>query len=234
MCGQGLIIKGIQKLSLIDYPGKVACTLFTFGCNFRCPYCHNPELVTDDGTPPIPEEDVFRFLVERKGFLEGVCITGGEPTLHNDLPAFVKRIRNLGYSVKLDTNGTNPEMLSTLVREKLVDYIAMDVKAPLEKYESVVRVKVDLNKIAESVNMVKAFPEHEFRTTVVPELLAKEDILAIAEWLKGAKRFFIQQFKPTKTLDKSFLEKQVYQAGELEKIRDEIKLLFEVCEIRNI
>jgi pyruvate formate lyase activating enzyme len=125
-------------------------------------------------------------------------------------------------------------MLSTLVREKLVDYIAMDVKAPLEKYESVVRVKVDLNKIAESVNMVKAFPEHEFRTTLVPELLAKEDILAIAEWLKGAKRFFIQQFKPTKTLDKSFLEKQVYQAGELEKIRDEIKLLFEVCEIRNI
>ena len=229
-----MIIKGIQKLSLIDYPGKVACTLFTFGCNFRCPYCHNPELVTDDGTPPIPEEDVFRLLFERKGFLDGVCITGGEPTLHNDLPVFIKRIKDLGYSVKLDTNGTNPEMLRVLVREKLVDYIAMDVKAPLDKYESVARVKVDPGKIAESVDIVKAFPEHEFRTTVVPELLAREDILAIAEWLKGAKRFFIQQFKPTKTLDKAFLEKQVYQAGELEKICGEIKFLFEVCKIRNV
>ena len=234
MGSQSLIIKGIQKLSLIDYPGKVVCTLFTFGCNFRCPYCHNPELVTDDGTPPIPEEDLFRFLVERKGFLDGVCITGGEPTLHSDLPIFIKRIKNLGYSVKLDTNGTNPEMLGVLVREKLVDYIAMDVKAPLEKYESVARVKVDLDKVAESVDIVKAFPEHEFRTTVVPELLAREDILAIAEWLKGAKRFFIQQFKPTKTLDKAFLEKQVYLADELEKICSEIKLFFEVCKIRNV
>lgn len=234
MGSQSLIIKGIQKLSLIDYPGKVACTLFTFGCNFRCPYCHNPELVIDDGTLPIPEEDVLRFLGERKGFLDGVCITGGEPTLHNDLPDFIKRIKGLGYSVKLDTNGTNPEMLRRLVGERLVDYIAMDVKAPLEKYESVVRMKVDLGKIAESVEIVKAFPEHEFRTTVVPELLEKEDILAIAEWLKGARRLFIQQFKPTKTLDKTFLEKQVYLADELEKICNEIKLFFEVCRLRNV
>jgi pyruvate formate lyase activating enzyme len=229
-----LIIKGIQKLSLIDYPGKVACTLFTFGCNFRCPYCHNPELVVDDGSPPISEVDVLRFLDERKGFLDGVCITGGEPTLHNDLPDFIKRIKGLGYSVKLDTNGTNPEMLRRLIGERLVDYIAMDVKAPLEKYENVVRMKVDLGKIAESVEIVKAFPEHEFRTTVVPELLAKEDILTIAEWLKGARRFFIQQFKPTKTLDKTFLEKQVYLADELEKICNEIKLFFEVCRLRNV
>jgi pyruvate formate lyase activating enzyme len=229
-----LIIKGVQKLSLIDYPGRVACTLFTFGCNFRCPYCHNPELVVDDGTPPVPEGEVLRFLEERKGFLDGVCITGGEPTLHNDLPDFIRRVKGLGYSVKLDTNGTNPEMLRGLIVEKLVDYIAMDVKAPLEKYESVVRVKVDASKIAESVEIVRAFPEHEFRTTVVPELLRREDIVAIAEWLRGARRFFIQQFKPSKTLDKTFLEKQVYQAGELEKICGEIKLFFEVCKIRNV
>ena len=224
----------MQKLSLIDYPGRVACTLFTFGCNFRCPYCHNPELVVDDGTPPVPEGEVLRFLEERKGFLDGVCITGGEPTLHNDLPDFIRRVKGLGYSVKLDTNGTNPEMLKGLIVEKLVDYIAMDVKAPLEKYESVVRVKVDASKIAESVEIVRAFPEHEFRTTVVPELLRREDIVAIAEWLRGARRFFIQQFKPSKTLDKTFLEKQVYQAGELEKICGEIKLFFEVCKIRNV
>jgi len=229
-----LIIKGVQKLSLIDYPGRVACTLFTFGCNFRCPYCHNPELVVDDGTPPVPEGEVLRFLEERKGFLDGVCITGGEPTLHDDLPDFIRRVKGLGYSVKLDTNGTNPEMLRGLIVEKLVDYIAMDVKAPLEKYESVVRVNVDASKIAESVEIVRAFPEHEFRTTVVPELLRREDIVAIAEWLRGARRFFIQQFKPTKTLDKTFLEKQVYQAGELEKICGEIKLFFEVCKIRNV
>lgn len=231
---RSLIIKGIQKLSLIDYPGKVTCTLFTFGCNFRCPYCHNPELVIDDETPAIPEEDIFHFLLERKGFLDGVCITGGEPTLHDDLPDFIKRIKDLGYSVKLDTNGTRPEMLRRLIEGKLVDYIAMDVKAPLEKYESLVRMKVDTGKIAESVEIVKAFPEHEFRTTVVPELITREDILAIAGWLKGARRFFIQQFKPTKTLDETFLRKQVYLADELEKICNEVKRFFEVCKIRNV
>lgn len=233
-CSRSLIIKGMQKLSLIDYPGRVTCTLFTFGCNFRCPYCHNPELVIDDGAPSISEGDVLRFLDERKSFLDGVCITGGEPTLHDDLPGFIKRVKSLGYSVKLDTNGTRPEMLRRLIGEKLVDYIAMDVKAPLEKYESVVRVKVDASKIAESVEIVKAFPEHEFRTTIVPGLLQSEDIIAIAGWLKGARRFFMQQFKPTKTLDKTFLEKQAYFADELERICGEIKHFFNVCQVRNV
>ncbi len=229
-----MIIKGVQKLSLIDYPGKVACTLFTFGCNFRCPYCHNPELVVDDGALPIPEEDIFNFLDERKSFLDGVCVTGGEPTLHSDLPVFIRRVRSLGYSVKLDTNGTNPEMLRRLIEEKLVDYIAMDVKAPLKKYESVVKTKVDTDKIVESVEIVKVFPEHEFRVTVVPELLTREDIVAIAGWLKGARRFFLQQFKPTKALDETFLEKQVYLMDELEKICNEIKLFFNICQVRNV
>ncbi|MBO3839377.1 MAG: anaerobic ribonucleoside-triphosphate reductase activating protein [Thermoproteota archaeon] len=229
-----MIIKGLQKLTLIDYPGRVACTLFTFGCNFRCPYCHNPELVVDDGTPPIPENNIFRFLEERKGFLDGICITGGEPTLHDDLPNFIEKIKGLGYSVKLDTNGTNPKMLKQLIEEKLIDYIAMDVKAPLEKYENVVKAKIDIGKIVESIEIVKAFREHEFRTTIVPELLSREDIVTIARQLKGARRFFIQQFKPSKTLDKTFLEKQAYLVDELEKILEEIRPLFELCGIRNI
>ncbi|MDW8033763.1 MAG: anaerobic ribonucleoside-triphosphate reductase activating protein [Nitrososphaerota archaeon] len=229
-----MIIKGLQKLTLIDYPGKIACTFFTFGCNFRCPYCHNPELVVDDGTPPIPEEAIFLFLEERKSFLDGVCITGGEPTLHNDLPDFIRKLKNLGYSVKLDTNGTNPKMLKQLIEEKLVDYIAMDVKAPLEKYEAVVRVKTNIENIVESIEIVKVFREHEFRTTVVPELLSREDIMTIVNQLKGARRFFIQQFKPSKTLDKKFLEKQAYFTDEIEKIVKMIKPLFEVCEVRNI
>lgn len=229
-----MIIKGLQKLTLIDYPGKVACTLFTFGCNFRCPYCHNPELVVDNGSLPIPENEILHFLIERKSFLDGVCITGGEPTLHTDLPDFLEKIKKIGYSIKLDTNGTNPDMLELLINRRLVDYIAMDVKAPLEKYEEVVKVRVDVNKITRSIEIVKAFPEHEFRTTVIPELLNKEDILTIAGQLKGARRFFIQQFKPSKTLDKTFMEKQAYLTEDLKKIRDEIKKLFEICEVRNV
>lgn len=229
-----MIIKGLQKLTLIDYPGKVACTIFTFGCNFRCPYCHNPELVVDDGTPPIPEEAVFQFLNERRGFLDGVCITGGEPTLHDDLPKFIKKVKDLGYFVKLDTNGTNPEMLKQLIEEKLVDYIAMDIKAPLEKYESVVRVKTDIGRISESIRIVKAFKEHEFRTTIVPDLISMEDIIMIAKEIENARRFFIQQFKPSKALDEKFLKKQSYLEDELKEILNEIKPLFKECGIRNI
>jgi len=229
-----MIIKGVQKLTLIDYPGKIACTLFTFGCNFRCPYCHNPELVVENNTPSIPEEQIMSFLERRKDFLEGICITGGEPTLYSDLPEFIKKIKMFGFSVKLDTNGTNPEMVKELINKKLVDYIAMDIKAPLEKYDNVVRVKADKKKIKESVEIIKSFPEHEFRTTIIPELLSRDDMIAIAKWLKGAKRFFIQQFRPSKTLDKSFLAKQPYSKEELEKIRESIKPYFEVCEIRNV
>ena len=229
-----MIFKGVQKLTLIDYPGKIACTLFTFGCNFRCPYCHNPELVLDNGIPSIPEEQIMGFLEKRKNFLEGVCITGGEPTLYSDLPEFIKKVKALGFSVKLDTNGTNPKMVKELIDRKLVDYIAMDIKAPLEKYDDVVRVKADKKKIKESIEIIKAFPEYEFRTTILPDLLSKNDMIAIAKWLSGAKRFFIQQFKPSKTLDKSFLGKRTYTKDELEDIRETIKSFFEVCEIRNV
>lgn len=229
-----MIIKGLQKLTVIDYPGKTACTIFTFGCNFRCGYCHNPELVVDDGRPSISEDEIFNFLSERKAFLDGVCITGGEPTLNKGLPEFVSKIKGMGFSVKLDTNGTNPEMIESLIKNKLVDYIAMDIKAPLEKYEDVVRVKADKEKIRKSVEIIKSFPYYEFRITAVPGLFKEKDALAIGEWLKGAKKFYIQRFRGIKTLDNSFLNKKSFTDEEMKNFCKIMKPFFEKCEIRGL
>ena len=230
-----MIIKGLQKLTLIDYPGKIACTIFTFGCNFRCRYCHNPELVFDNGTKPIEDREIFKFLSERKGFLDGVCVTGGEPTLHRDLPHFLAKIKGMNFLAKLDTNGTNPRMLKYLIDEDLLDYIAMDIKAPLERYEEVVRVKVNEENIKRSINLIKESGiNYEFRTTVVPELLNKEDILAIGRWLQGAKRFYIQQFRGIKTLDKNFVSKKPYSEEELEEFCNILKPFVECCKVRGL
>lgn len=153
-----MLIGGLQKSSLIDYPGKIAAVIFTQGCNFRCPYCHNPELVNGErGTinGKCHEMAVLEFLKKRIGKLDGVVITGGEPTLHNNLPEFIKQIKNLGFAIKLDTNGTNPEMLKQLIDEKLIDYVAMDIKAPLDKYSEIVCTKVDTDKILKSIGILK-------------------------------------------------------------------------------
>jgi len=230
-----VIIKGLQKLSVIDYPGKVSCTIFTFGCNFRCGYCHNPELVVDDGRAEISEEEILNFLSKRKDFLDGVCVTGGEPTINKDLPEFLSKIKKMGFSVKLDTNGSNPEMLEQLVRSGLVDYIAMDIKAPLEKYDDVTKVKVDKEKIKKSIGIIRKignFPEYEFRITVVPGLFNGQDALAIGKWLKGSKKFYIQNFRNIKTLDKSFIERGPFTKEELENFCDIMKPFFEECKIR--
>lgn len=230
-----MIIRGLQKLTLIDYPGKIACTIFTFGCNFRCRYCHNPELVFDNGTKPIEEREIFKFLSERKGFLDGVCVTGGEPTLHKDLPHFLAKIKGMSFLTKLDTNGTNPKMLKYLIDEGLLDYVAMDIKAPLEKYEKVVRAKVNEENIKRSINLIKESGiNYEFRTTVVPELLNKDDILAIGRWLQGAKRFYIQQFRGIKTLDKNFVSKKPYSEEELEEFCNILKTFVEHCRVRGL
>ena len=146
-----MIIKGLEKQTVLDYPGKLACTIFMFGCNFRCGFCHNPELIIDDGRPEIKQDEVLDFLEKRRGFLDGVCITGGEPTLNNDLPDFISKIKSMGLSVKLDTNGTNPEMLEDLIKKDLVDYIAMDIKAPLESYDKIANVNVNKENIQRSV-----------------------------------------------------------------------------------
>jgi len=229
-------IKGLQKLTLIDYPDKVAATIFVSGCNFKCSYCHNPELVINSKEKKIreyKEKEILEFLKERIGFLDGVCITGGEPTLNKDLPEFIKKIRKMKYNVKLDTNGTNPKMLKELYDKKLVDYIAMDIKAPLEKYKEITKSEVDINNIKKSIEIVKKFKNHEFRTTIIPNLLNKEDITKIAYLIKGANAFYLQQFKPLNCLDKNFDKKKPYPKEEIEKIRDSIKKLFDVCEIRN-
>jgi pyruvate formate lyase activating enzyme len=226
---------GLQKLTLIDFPGKIAATVFTVGCNFFCPFCHNPELVDPEKIkehPLIPEEYFFDFLNERRGKLEGVCITGGEPVLQQDLSEFIKKIKNLSFSVKLDTNGSNPEIIENLIREKLVDYLAMDIKGPLEKYSEITGREIDLEKIKKSVEIIKKFPDYEFRTTILPRLHKKEDIIKIAEWLKGSKNYFLQQFRPGKTLDSSFEKEKSYSSEELAEICQTIRPYFDYCGIR--
>ena len=190
-------ICGFNKTTLLDYPGCVAATIFLGGCNFRCPFCHNGDLVLKSGQMTgYEEKEVLAFLKKRRNVLEGVCITGGEPTLHAELPEFISKIKELGYLVKLDTNGSNPEMLKSLVKEKLIDYVAMDVKAPLAKYEKVCGVAVDVEKIKQSVEFLKQGEiPYEFRTTVVKELHTGEDILEIGRYLRGASKYFLQSYE---------------------------------------
>jgi len=227
-----MIIKALEKQTVIDYPGKLACTIFTFGCNFRCGFCHNPELIVDDGRPEISQEEILRFLEERKGFLDGVCITGGEPTLNKDLPDFASKIKSMGFSIKLDTNGTNPKMLEDLISRKLVDYIAMDIKAPLEFYEKIANVKVNKENIQKSVDLIRNFGNYEFRITVVPGLFDENYAKRIGKWLEGSDKFFIQQFRGIKNLDKSFIGMKSFSKEEVENFCNIMKPHFKKCEIR--
>lgn len=190
-----MFFAGFQKLTLLDYPEKVACILFTMGCNFRCPFCHNASLVRAEEKPQITEEEVLAFLKKRQGILEGVCISGGEPLLYDGLGDFIKKVKALGYNVKLDTNGSFPERLKALVREGLVDYVAMDIKNSFERYEKTVGIKTDLNNIKESIDfLMSGEVEYEFRTTLVKELHTPEDMEIIGNIIKGAKRYFLQNF----------------------------------------
>ena len=194
---------GLQKLTLLDYPGKTACTLFTGGCNFRCPFCHNALLVTDlDGAETCSEEEIIDFLSKRKGLLDGVCITGGEPLINGDIADFIKKVKDMGYKVKLDTNGTFPERLSELIKNRLVDYVAMDIKNSREKYaETAGVINIKLSDIEKSIDLLKTSDiDYEFRTTVVKELHTEEDIRNIAEWISGAKGYFLQNFEDSGNL----------------------------------
>jgi pyruvate formate lyase activating enzyme len=195
-----MLIGGFQKLTLIDYPGKVATVVFTIGCNFRCSFCHNPDLIH-----PSPEmiaigkeneETFFTFLKKRKGLLDGVCVTGGEPTVHPDLIPFLERIRSMGFLVKLDSNGLRPEVLREVLRRKLADYIAMDIKHAPQKYASAMGVEIDIAKVKESVEIIKksGLP-YEFRTTVVPGIHTEADFDAIGKWIRGTKHYYLQPFR---------------------------------------
>ena len=188
-------LAGLQKLTLLDFPGHVACTVFTPGCNFRCPFCHNTPLVTGTDDPEYPLEDFFCFLQKRQGVLDGVAITGGEPLLHGDIDVFIRRIRALGFAVKLDTNGAFPDRLKPLIDEGLVDYVAMDIKNRPEKYEQTAGVSGILPAVQKSAALLtENRVPYEFRTTLVDELHEPEDFEAIGRWLEGTDRYFIQGF----------------------------------------
>ncbi len=231
-----MILKGLQKTTLIDFPERIACTVFTAGCNFRCGFCQNPDLIkADSNLPVLHEKEFFLFLEERKNWLQGVCITGGEPTLHKDLPVFCKKIKEMGFEVKLDTNGSNPEMLKKLIEENLVDFIAMDIKTSPEKYSDLCGVKINVEKIKESVQLIKnSGLEYEFRSTVVPEFFSKEDALKIAEWLKDSRIFSLQQFNPDVPLvDSEFQNKKPFSIKQMEELKLLLEPFFEIVEIKN-
>lgn len=227
-------ICGLNKTTLLDYPGCVAATIFLGGCNFRCPFCHNGDLVLKSGQMTgYEEKEVLAFLKKRRNVLEGVCITGGEPTLHAELPEFISKIKELGYLVKLDTNGSNPEMLKSLVKEKLIDYVAMDVKAPLTKYEKACGVAVDVEKIKQSVEFLKQGEiPYEFRTTVVKELHTREDILEIGRYLGGASKYFLQSYEESEqNLCKDFT---AMPREELFLLEQELKTEIEYVKVRGV
>ncbi len=218
-------IGGLQRVSLNDYPGKICAAVFTQGCNFRCPYCHNPELV-DPGRygPLLPEGDVLSFLDKRRGKLEAVTVTGGEPTLQKDLETFLVEVKTMEYLVKVDTNGSNPDILSALIDRKLVDYIAMDIKGPLKKYGNLVSAKVDVNRIRRSIQLITTSGiAHEFRTTVVRSQLDLEDLVSAAKIVKGSRLYVLQPFMAKRTLDSAFLSETSYTAEELSIIREVLK-----------
>jgi len=217
-------IGGLQKISLIDYPGRISAIVFTQGCNFRCPYCHNPELVDPARYGPIlSEEEVISFLEKRRGKLDAVTVTGGEPTLQPDLDRFLQEIKGMGYLTKIDTNGSNPDVLERLIRGRLVDYLAMDVKGPLQKYERIANVKVKTAKIRRSIELITASGiEHEFRTTVVRSQLDKEDLIATAELLKKG-LYVLQSFVPAKSLDHEFLTEISYSPEEFADIQKKLE-----------
>ena len=199
-----MLILGLQKLSLLDYPGKIACTVFLGGCNFRCPFCHNASLAMPDGAgEAITLDDFLAFLDARRGRLQGVCISGGEPTLHHDLPELIREIKSRGFAVKLDTNGTNPEMLSSLINNGLIDYVAMDIKNSPDRYfESIGNSKFEIrnSKLIEDVEasasiLMEGRVDFEFRTTLVKELNSAEDMEAIGRWIGGAEKYFLQTYR---------------------------------------
>ncbi len=228
-------IGGLQKVSLIDYPGAICAVVFTQGCNFKCGYCHNPELVDPERFGScLDEKEVMEFLKARRGKLDAVSITGGEPTIQKELDTFIKKIRKMGFAVKLDTNGSHPQAIKGLLRSRLLDFIAMDVKAPLAKYENIVRAYIDAENIKESINAIlKARIPHEFRTTLVRSQLNADDIREIARMINGAKRYVLQKFMPTKTLDKKFISENTWPDEELQAIKKDLEKEICNCQINH-
>lgn len=252
-----MIIGGLQKFSLLDYPDKISAIIFTKGCNFRCQFCYNPMLVwpakvgkskyvqnfiRENGQaaepqkvhPKIKEDDLFVFLHSRAGKLDAVVITGGEPCLQKDLPEFIKKIKNLGFLVKLDTNGSYPEIIAKILKEKLINYIAMDLKAPAQKYGETIGASTDFGKIKKSVKMIRqsGLP-YEFRTTVVPGLLNQDDISEIGKIIKGADKWYLQGFKSNSNLVNQDLKGKVpYNTRQMNEMAEIGRGYVKICKVR--
>ena len=215
-------IGGITKSSLIDYPKKISAVIFLIGCNFNCPYCHNPELVISNIIEPIDINTIYSFLKKRKGLLDGVVITGGEPTLHKKLPEFIKNIKDMGYLTKLDTNGSNPNMVEELIENKLVDYVAMDIKAPFDEYNNIITKEINIENVKKTFKLlVQNKVDYEFRTTVVSNLLNYESFVKINEIFKKEgkiKKYCLQRFKKSKHLNEFYLNAKTLTDEEFEKV----------------
>ena len=227
------MIGGLQKVTLLDFPGKVACTIFLTGCNLRCPYCHNPELaLPQDSRKCIFENEFFEFLISRKGKLDGVCITGGEPTIHPELPNLIRRIKDTGFLIKLDSNGTVPEMLEYLLREKLPDYVAMDIKNAPSRYAETCGADV-IEPVKKSVALLKnSNVDYEFRTTVCHPFHSTKCMEEIGCWLRGAKRYYIQPFVDSGNLLGSGISAMA--KPELETLLSAVKPYIPTAELRGL
>lgn len=230
-------IGGLQKLTLLDYPGKLASTVFTSGCSFKCPFCHNKELVfVPENYSFLNTEEVLSYLAKRKNLLDGICITGGEPLLQEGLLPFIEAVKEMGYFVKLDTNGNNPEKLKEIVNSGLVDYVAMDIKNCKKKYHETVGLNehvFDIHRIEKSVSfLLSGEVDYEFRTTVVKELHTKEDLLSLADWIKGAKNYYLQQYVDSENvIDRKW---SAYNKEEMEDLCNAVKEIIPVCKLRGV
>lgn len=243
-----MLIGGLQKTTLIDFPGKVACTVFTVGCNFRCPFCHNKDLVTlknfkKSGLEEISEQSFFEFLQKRQKILDGVCISGGEPTLQPDLFSFCQKIKKTGFKIKLDTNGSHPQVIKRLIRKKLLDFIAMDIKTAFAEYQKAVYIKCQISDIKDSIKLIlNSGLKYEFRTTLVPKIHNKKNILQMADDLKktaakvGIKAdkivYFLQSFRPQNCFNPSYLKLKPFLAKELEEILSAVKAVLPLTNLR--
>lgn len=232
--GEIMKIYGLQKLTLLDFPGKTACTVFTAGCQLRCPFCHNAALAFGDPGAPMDEEEFFAFLSKRQGLLEGVCVTGGEPLLSANLPAFLARVRELGFSTKLDTNGFSPDRLAALLEQGLIDYVAMDIKSSPQGYAKACGLsKVDMQPIRNSIDLLRdGGIEYEFRTTVVKGIHSEADIVDAARLVEGASQYFLQQYVDPGTLGDSGLS--AFSAQEMRRFAELAKPYVKNIGIRGV
>lgn len=237
-----MLIGGFQKINSVDYPGKIACSVYVVGSNFRCPFCTTPQFVVPEEFKHhllVPKEELFDFLSKNKKWLQGVCLKGGEPTLYEELPQFCQTIKEIGYPIKLDTNGSNPLILKKLVIKGLVDYISLEINAPKEKYEKFTGFEDSphnylLSKIEETITFLKRGDvEYEFKTVLAPRVVTKEDVLKIVQWIKPAKKYVLENFNPEqRTVDPFFQKVAPYSKDFIFSLKELALPFFDAVEVR--